>query len=200
MDSEREGDDFRRYMSVSTDLIRKEQWDELRELMAHAVEAFPDDPEMCLRYAISLSEVSSNDAISYARRAADLSPEDPSRLTRCASLLYGLGEIEDAGRYIRAILPLIDEQFLLIADVFHLIGVLAIAKSNSTVADQYLRLAFSVEPAGRNHAYRLAHFFVTREMSEEALDVIAKGLEHGSPDRGALLELRSHILGNKSSS
>jgi uncharacterized protein HemY len=192
MDSERE-EKLRRYLTVSADLVREEQWDDLRELMAQAVEAFPDDPELCLRYAISLSEVSPDEAISYARRAADHSWESPSRLTRCASYLYGLGEIEDAGRYIRAVLPLIDEGFPLIADVFHLIGILAVAKNNSTVADKYLRLAFDVEPAGRDHAYRLAHFLATCGMPGDALDVIAKGLEHGSPDEEKLLELRDLI-------
>lgn len=124
----------------------------------------------------------------------------PSRLTRCASLLHGLGEIEDAGRYIRSVLPLIDEGFPLIADVFHLIGVLAVAMSNNAVADQYLRLAFKVEPAGRGHAYRLAHFLAECDMPGEALDVIAHGLEHGSPDRESLLELKGSLRGKEASS
>lgn len=167
----------------------------MRKLMDEALEAFPDDPELCLRYAMASVPASPVDAAKYVRRAGRLSSDDPYRLTRCASLLYGLGEVEDAGKYVRSVLPLIDENFPLIADVFHLVGVLAVAKANDTVADEYLRLAFKVEPTGSGHAYELAHFLVVRGRREDALDVIAEALEHDSPDRERLLELRESFSG-----
>lgn len=185
---------LRGYITVSHELMRDEQWDQVRDLMEEALGEYPGEPELCLRYALSLTPASRDDAVLYARRAASLSQDDPATLTRCASLLHDLGEIEDAGKCIRSALPLVDEKFPLLADLFHLVGILAIARSNDAVAEEFLRRAYDLEPGGRSYAYRFAHVLATQNMFDEALDVIARGLEHGAPDEEELLALKDSIL------
>jgi len=62
------------------------------------------------------------------------------------------------------------------------------------VAAKFLHLALEIDPDIYGNAHRYARFLVERGDRSEALDVIAKGLEHGAPDREELLGLQDWIL------
>jgi tetratricopeptide (TPR) repeat protein len=164
--------------------------------MQQALARFPDDPEFCLRYATVIFEEMPAESVEYARRAVTSSEADPALLTRAGLLLYRHGQIEDAGRCARWVASHeVDENFPLIADFFYLIGLLAIERSRLDVAEEYLRLAFKAEPEGEDRAYRLAVLLADQGRLSEASDVVARGLEQGTPDREQLLQLRDQIAG-----
>lgn len=181
------------YLAESDALIHKAHWEAEYSLMREALADFPSNVEICLRYAVAAVEVAPEDAVDYALRAVRLSPDDPGVLVRSASLLMGLGEVDHAGRLARRASSVVDDEFPLIADLFQVIGRIGIAKKNDAVAEEYLRLAFTIEPDAVGLAARLATFLAERERYDEALDVAARGLEHAPPDQPSLSELRHKI-------
>jgi tetratricopeptide (TPR) repeat protein len=190
----RSGDEHSAFLAESESLMLRGSWPDVRRLMHQALAQFPDDPEFCLRYATAVFDEVPAESVEYARRATASSEAGPALLTRAGLLLYRHGQIEDAGRCARRVASHeVDENFPLIADFFYLIGLLAIERSRLDVAEEYLRLAFEAEPEGEDRAYRLAALLADQDRLVEASDVIARGLEHGAPDRDGLLALRERL-------
>jgi tetratricopeptide (TPR) repeat protein len=181
------------YLEESKRLIDAGLWDEAGDLISQALGRYPDDPEFCLRYAAAITESSPDEAVEYVRLAVKFANRDPAKLTRAGLLFYGHGKIEEAGKCARDVVSRVDESFPLAGDLFYLIGVLALARGSDAGATRYLRLAFDVDPAGHDHAYQFAAFLAGNGDIKQALDVISRALEHGSPDEKGLLELRALI-------
>lgn len=181
------------FLAQSERLIAANDWGTQVHLMEEALSAFPEEPEFWIRHGLAVYDKDPAKAAESARRAAALAGADVGMLTRCASLLFNLGDLEESRHYVKRIVALAPEDFSLIPDVLHLAGKLADRKGNADVAETYLAKAFEVDPTGIGHARVLAEFFLAHNRHNEALDVIACGLEHDSPDRAKLLQLRSSL-------
>jgi len=182
------------YLAQSAAHMRRGLWADERRLMDEAIRRFPDHPEICIRTAVANAEFDASRSAIYAKRAADLAPSDPTILVRAASLLVGLGEVEMAGPLARRASEIVDEDFVLVADLFHVIGRLGLARENDDVAERYLRLAFNADPSGAGHGEVLAGFLVQRERLEEALDIVHRALEEDPVHSEELLRLHDVII------
>ena len=164
--------------------------------MRRALAEFPDEPEFCIRYALAVIEDEPQRAIVYVQRAAKLSGADPGMLARCAAIMYDLGEYEHSRCYVKQLVPLAGDDFVLMTDVVHLIGKLAAEKGNEEVAERYLTKAFEAEPGVQGHARHLALLLMSLGRSEEALGIVTTGIKHDPADRDSLAQLQMELGGS----
>lgn len=83
-----------------------------------------------MAYALAVYETSPAEAVNYCRQAAARAHGDPGMLVRCASLMYDLGEFDDARTYVKEGARHVGEGVPLIADMTHLVGKLALEKDS----------------------------------------------------------------------
>lgn len=186
--------DRAQYIVESDRLLDAGLWDEQRLLMARAVEAFPDMPEFWYRYALGSFHALDDSAADQVRVAVDLGRSDPAILTRSASLMYDLGHYDEAEQYLRSALGQVTETFPLLADMLHLIGKLAIAKGDDTVAEKYLAKAFEADPGSPGFGHFLATLLARQGNRERSLSIIDRALAHDPPDAHLLLDLRRQVI------
>jgi tetratricopeptide (TPR) repeat protein len=181
------------YLRRSDHLIDKDDWATQAELMQEATTSFPEETEFWVRRALALVDSDSAAAARFAGHAAELADSDPGVLMRCASLLFDLQRFEDSARYVKIVSRIAPDDFPLIPDVLHLAGRLAARKGLSETAATYLSKAFEIDPGGLGHARVWAEYLVDQGKFDEALDVIAVGMEHDPHDYSALVALRDRV-------
>jgi tetratricopeptide (TPR) repeat protein len=180
-------------LGESDGLIRRRDWKAQEALLREALKRFPAEQELCYRYAVAVSESKPTVASDYALRAVDLGGSDPVLLTKCAALMYEMGDITNAARTVQRVLGLMPDDFELVADVLHLIGKISALKGEDELAEESLRRAFDADPGAIGHARELAALLARRGDRGAALDVISRGLEHVPEDGRLLAELRHEI-------
>lgn len=142
------------------------------ELLESAIKRFPDDPEIRLLYATALVPFRPNEAPWQAATAIQLDPDSPSRLTRAASLMFHLGELEAARSYTARASRLAPQDFALEAGLTNIAGMIAAAQGDDALAERALRQAAEAEPQQEVFARELATFLAARGRLVEALSVI----------------------------
>lgn len=181
------------FLAESDRLIRLHDWQAQEALLRKALTSFPEDQELCYRYAVAVSGKKPTVASEYARRATELAGSNPVLLTKCAALMYEVGDIDSAGQTVQRAIPLITDDFELLADLLHLIGKISAWKGEDQLAEESLTRAFEAEPGALGHARELAALLAKRGYHDAALDVISRGLEHVPGDSELLVELRREI-------
>lgn len=161
-------------------------------LLRGATERIPEDAELLLRTAVAICRTDPAESRSYAQRAVAIAPEDPTLLFRSASLLFSLGDFDEARKYARRARSLATKDFPFLVDLIHLAGKLAEEKGNHADAEKALLIAFTEAPATIGHGRALAEFYLGRGRLAEALDVASEALRHLEDDE-ALQDLRAGI-------
>jgi tetratricopeptide (TPR) repeat protein len=179
----------------SRELVADDRLGENAELLREAVGRFPDDTVLLLTGAAAVFAVGSEDeAKGYVRRAAELSWDDPGRLTWAASLMLNLkefGEAKDLAVRATAIAP---DDFELTGDLAFVMGRVALAFEQDDAAERALRSAFELEPGRPGRGELLAELLGRTGRPTEALEVLAEALRH-RPDDEALTRIRETVLG-----
>ncbi len=186
-------DELERILAESSELARAGRDEDNEALLRSAVSRFPPDAELALRTGTALIGRSPDEAKQMLRRAVSLAPDDPWKLTRCAHLMFHLGELDEARIYTKRASLHAPADFEYGAALIHLAGKLAAAKGNDELAEKLLSLAFKGDPGFGSHGRVLAEFYARHGRFVEALDVISESLSHRPGDE-ALEELRRRIL------
>jgi predicted Zn-dependent protease len=174
--------------------LRSEGLDEESErVLRAALSRFPDDPEIHLETAVAILVSAPGEAAELIRRAIQLAPDDPWKLTRSASLMIGLAEYDDARAFVKRALKLRPTDFEYAANLLHLIGVLAWQKGNDELAQSSLETAFEDEPQTPAHGRVLAEFYASQGRPVDALRVLAEARRH-RPDEPSLKQLEARLL------
>jgi tetratricopeptide (TPR) repeat protein len=118
---------------------------------------------------------------------------DPEMLFRAAYALWAVDANAESMRAVRRLREVIDEDFIFLADLMHLVGLLARDAGRDDEAEKALRAAFDLAPETEDHGRWLAGLLIDHERHDEALDVVQRALEH-RPGDAALLELRDWLL------
>jgi Flp pilus assembly protein TadD len=174
-------------------LIDKRREDYL-EFMETAVDRFPDDPEIRLLYATALLPYAPDRVAVQVATAIQLESNNPWRLTRAASILFHLGELDAARAYVGRAAQFAPADFEFGPELAHLGGLLAALDGNDEIAEEALEAALEAEPGRPNFTRDLAKFLSERGRTQEALEVIDQGLVH-NPENQELAELRTDFDG-----
>lgn len=174
-------------------LLAERRRQEAYDFLGKAVQQFPDEPEIRMHYATSLLAVRPADAVSETKKAISLDPDEPIRLTRAASLLFSLDEIETARVYATRAKELAEPDFSFFPELINLDGNFAALEGKDELAEQDLREAVEQDPSGETFAVDLAKFLSDRDRQEEALAVIDQALPR-TPRKEPLERLRSELL------
>ncbi len=181
-----------------TDAVRRNRYDEADALLRDAVDRYPNDPEVRLRWGVAQADVDTDEAKLHLRRAAELAPADAGTQFRVASPLFRLGEVEEALACAKRARDCMDEDFPLLPNLVNLVGRIASAKGQPELAEEALRFAFEVEPELPWHAGDLARVLISRGRKSDAAAVIDIGLRH-SPEDPKLLRLRDELRSSRRS-
>jgi Flp pilus assembly protein TadD len=174
------------------DLLRQRRDQENLALLTDAVERFPDHPEIRMLYATTLIPSRPDDAVWEAATAIQLDPDDPWRLTRAASLMFHLGELDTARDYAARASQLSPPNFALELVLVNLGGKLAAAEGNQELAEEALRAAVEEEPEEEAYARDLAAFLANLGRKADALRVIDEALQVVR-QREKLIRLREQL-------
>jgi predicted Zn-dependent protease len=161
-------------------------------VLRHAEQRFPDDGDVQLGLGDVLLATESPDAAVQVRRAAALAADDPARLTRAASQLFVIGDLNGARDLVAAAVKVLPEDFEYSAALAHLIGMLAEAANDAETAQQMLEAAYEAEPEHEDYGYSLARFLAQRDETERALEIVEHSLTF-QPDDEWLLALRAEL-------
>lgn len=175
-------------------LLAERRRQDAYEFLAGAVQKFPDEPEIRLHYATSLLAVRPADAVDEAIKAIELDPDEPIRLTRAASLLFSLNDIQTARAYTMRAKELADHEFSFYPELINLDGHFAALDGKDELAEKDFREAVEREPDGEMFAVDLALFLAKRGRQPEALKVIDNALPL-TERKDPLEDLRSELLG-----
>lgn len=154
------------------DLLRSGRDQESFELLSEAIERHPADPEIRLLYATALVGVRPDDAPWEIASAIQLDLDDPWRLTRAASLMFGLGEFESARAYASRAADLAPAGFAFEAELANLGGKLAAMQGQLELAEEALRAAVAAEPDEASFVGDLASFLADHGHRAEALALL----------------------------
>ncbi len=165
---------------------------ELVAFMENAVARFPKDPEIRIFYASSLLPFRPEDVPWQVATAIQLEPDNPWRLTRAASMLFGLGEVEAARSYAGHAARLAPEGFEFAPELASLGGVLAAMEGEDVLAEELFRGALEEEPNRPDFALDFARFLADRNRAEEALAIIDSALAV-APHHAKLNSLRDDL-------
>lgn len=170
----------RKELSAAIDHSRKllmaGRHEENYELLGKAVLQFPGDPEIRLLWATSLLEFRPDDVAAEALKAVDLDPDNPRILVRAAHLMLNRGAVESARSAAMRANMLAEPNFVLMADLTNLNGLLAALDGEYDVAEDRLRSASEIQPDNGPFAIDLARHLAARGRQEEALAVIDRAL------------------------
>ena len=164
------------------------------EFLGEAVRRFPNDPEVRLLYATTLLEYRPDDVVAEAAKAADLGSGSPKILVRAAHLMLDRGDVDSARAAAKRANELASPEFVLMADLINLLGLLAALDGEDDLAEENLRSALGRQPDNGPFAIDLARYLVSRGRPEEAVEVIDQTLM--TTDRRENLErVRAEIAG-----
>jgi Flp pilus assembly protein TadD len=183
----------------SRHLLMSGQHQDNFELLERAVRQFPDDPEIRLLYATTLLEYRVDDVASEACKAAELAPDNPRILVRAAHLMLDRGDVDSARAAAIRADALAQPDFVLMADLINLKGLLAAIDGEDHLAEENLRSALGRQPSNGPFAIDLARHLVSKGRREEAVEVIDQALM--STDKRENLErVRAEIAETNSAS
>ncbi len=152
------------------------------ELLRDAVERFPTDAELLFRLAVATCQQDRCGSKERLSQAIHLAPDDPGILTRGASLMFALGDIETARRWTERARTRATDEFPLLIPLIHLIGKLAEHQGSYEAAEEALTIAFRKEPETVDHGRVLARFYVRRGRLRDALRVVERALAEHQDD------------------
>jgi tetratricopeptide (TPR) repeat protein len=172
------------------------------EVVSAVIRRFPGEPEPHLRLAPMLAVRGAIvEAAEHAAAAAEGAWDDPNSLFRAASCAR-YGDPEASRRYLTRMEQLLMRQgteagFPFRADVWHLEGLLAYEGGAPHVAVERFEAAFEAEPDGVGVGADLALIYAELGRYSEALDVVARALEHRPGDE-RLVHVQAQIAGETS--
>jgi Flp pilus assembly protein TadD len=174
------------------DLLLRRRDRENLAILTNAVERFPEDPEIRLLYATALLPFRPEDAAWEVATAIDLDPDDPGRLTRAASLMFHLDELDAARSYAARATQFAPPGFVFGPELANLDGKLAALDGDHQLAEDALRTAMDAEPEEESFARDLATFLADMGRQADALAVIDEALRVVR-DRERLIRLRKEM-------
>jgi Flp pilus assembly protein TadD len=161
-------------------------------LLEVVVERFPEDPEIRLLFATALLPFRPAEVPWQAATAIQLDPDDPGRLTRAASILFHLDELEAARSYAARASRLMPPGFALASDLLSLGAKFAAMDGDPELAEEALREAVDAAPDREDLARDLATFLADCGRQTEALAVIDAALTTVR-HQGKLIGLRDKL-------
>lgn len=180
-------------------LLAARQEREAIEFLGAAVRRFPEDPEIRVLYASILLAVRPDDVAAEAAKAVELGPDNPVILVRAGHLMLGRGDLAGARSCAARANELTQPDFVLMAGLLNLNGLLAAHDGEDHLAEEKLRGAVESDPFFSSFAVDLANFLAKRGRQAEALEVIDDALDHAR-DRADLERLRSEMVEDGASS
>lgn len=175
-------------------LIRQSKDQEALEFLEEAVHRFPTSAEIRMMLATVYREFPPLEVAAQLVKAADLGSDDPVIQVRAGHMLWSEGDLEGARTCATRARELVDDEFILLADLEGLIGRIAARDGDYTLAEEKLRSALQREPEWPSHPIHLARFLWARARNEDALAVIDESLDRVR-DKDLLERLRSEIAG-----
>ncbi len=145
------------------------------EFLEDAAERFPDDPEIRLLLASINLEYRPDEVASQALKAAELGAEDPLIQVRAGHLLVS----RDAGAAracAKRARDLAESDFVLMAGLESLEGLLASLNGEDVLAEELLRSAVAREPEFSAYPVDLARFLSNRDRATDAIAAIDEAL------------------------
>jgi Flp pilus assembly protein TadD len=148
------------------------------EFLEEAVQRFPEDPELRLLNATVLLALRPDDVAAEAAKAAELAPDDPGTLVRAGHLLLGRGDRDAARSCAARADKLAKPDFVLMAGLDNLSGLLAAFRGEDDLGEEKLRSAVDQEPDNEPFARNLAVFLAERGRLQEGAEVLDEALKH----------------------
>lgn len=175
-------------------LIRQGEDHEALELLEEAARRFPKSAEARLALARVYLDLRPDDVAAQLTKAAELGSDDPGIQVHAGHMLWNCDDLEGARRCAVRASELVDDDFILSADLEGLIGRVAASDGEYAFAEEKLRSALRREPEDPTHAIRLTRFLWARGRDEDALTVVDESLPQvREKDRDRLERLRSQI-------
>jgi Flp pilus assembly protein TadD len=174
-------------------LLAEHRHEEAYGFLREAVQQFPEEPEIRMHYAHSLLAVRPEDAVSEVKKAIDLSPDDPVRLTRAAGILFGMGHVDTASSYATRARELAPPNFPFMSDLTHLDGHFATREGNYELAEERFRSALEHEPTNEIFAADFARFLSEQGRRSEALAIVEEAVAR-TERKEPLERLRDELL------
>ena len=176
-------------------LLAEGKGDRALEAIEDTARRFPQSAEIQLQLASALLAFTTDEVGAHAVQAAELAPDDPIIQVRAGHMLLNEGDLEAARACAARAEELADGEFILLADVEGLSGLIAARDGNYVFAEEKLRSALQREPEWSSHWLHLARFLWARGRNEEALAVIGESLEQvkEAGDKDLLERLRGEI-------
>jgi len=185
-------EDIAEIVQRSRSLEREGMEHENEMLLRSAVARFPGSAELAIRAGAATFDTP-RDSKAYLRRAAELAPEDPATLTRCASLFVSHREFEEAETLVMRAGERAPADFVLGYDLAHTAGQLAAVKGKNELAERMLVGAFEGRPDVPHFGRELALFLESLGRPVEALAVLSEALRLNPGDEH-LREVRREML------
>jgi Flp pilus assembly protein TadD len=165
--------------------------DQASEFLEEAIQRFPEDPELRLLNASVLTALRPDDVTKEASRAVELAPTDPGTLVRAGHLLLSRNREAARSCAVRAE-ELAEPDFVLLAGLDNLKGLLAAFRGEDSLAEQLLSSAVDREPTNEPFAKNLAVFLAERGRLQEGVEVLDEALKHVEK-KDRLEEMRSRM-------
>lgn len=175
-------------------MIRQGKDQDALEFLEDACPRFPESAEIRMMLATVYRELRPDDVAEQLAKAAEIGADDPVIQVRAGHMLWNENDLEGARACAARASELIDDEFILSADLEGLIGRIAARDGEYAFAEKLLRSAVRREPEYSTHTVRLARFLWARGRDEDALAVINEGLGRvRESDKGSLERLRSEF-------
>ncbi|MBJ7472526.1 MAG: hypothetical protein JHD16_14565 [Solirubrobacteraceae bacterium] len=150
-------------------------------LLEEAVRSFPADAEIRIMLASALLRARPSEAREQIAEAIALDVDDARRVTRAATMLFDLGEIDAARQYVaHAMRILPPNDAILEVELTVLGGEIAAVLGEDEVAEEAFRAAVEGFPEVEHFWVTLAEFLVVKARIEEARSVLGAGLIQAS--------------------
>jgi uncharacterized protein HemY len=142
-----------------------------------------------------LREDRPDDVAAEAAKAAELGSDDPVVQVQAGHKLLNSDDLDGARKCAARASELVDDDFILLADLEGLIGCVAARDGEYAFAEEKLRSALAREPEWSSHWLSLARFLWARGRDEDAIAVIGESLPQVREGTGRdhLERLRSEI-------
>lgn len=174
------------------ELLLAQNDQETLEFLEQAVQKFPDDAEIRLRYATILVAFRPDDVATEAAKAAELGFDDPRILVGAGHRLLFGGNLEAARTCATQASELAQPGFVLTASLANLKGRVAALSGEDDHAENELRAAIEGDPTHAPFASDLAVFLAEHNRLNEAVGVLDETLEHAE-EKDKLERMRARM-------